>query len=46
MKSYFNLKHMGVKESVNFGLDPSNLVQEKYALVVSPVQSLKLQRTK
>ena len=37
MKSYFNLKHIGVKESVNFGLDPSNVTLEKYPVVVNPV---------
>jgi KUP system potassium uptake protein len=35
MKSYFNLKYLGVKESINFGLDPSNLTVEKYPVVVS-----------
>jgi KUP system potassium uptake protein len=34
MKSYFNLKHLAVKESVNFGLDPSNVTLEKYPVVV------------
>lgn len=37
MKSYFNLKYLGVKESVNFGLDPSNVTIEKYPVVVNPV---------
>jgi KUP system potassium uptake protein len=36
MKSYFNLKYLSVKESVNFGLDPSNVTVEKYPVVVSP----------
>ncbi|HEY8895070.1 MAG TPA: KUP/HAK/KT family potassium transporter [Niastella sp.] len=35
MKSYFNLKYLGVKESINFGLDPSNITVEKYPVVVS-----------
>lgn len=44
MKTYFNLKHLGVKEAVNFGLEPSNVLQEKYALVVEPVRAIKLKR--
>ena len=38
MKSYFNLKYLGVKESINFGLDPSNVTIEKYPVVVSSFQ--------
>ncbi|OQP62186.1 KUP/HAK/KT family potassium transporter [Niastella populi] len=38
MKSYFNLKFLGVKESINFGLDPSNVTIEKYPVVVSSFQ--------
>ncbi len=38
MKSYFNLKFLGVKESINFGLDPSNVTIEKYPVVVSSLQ--------
>jgi len=37
MKSYFNLKYLSVKESVNFGLDPSNVTVEKYPVVVTPL---------
>lgn len=37
MKSYFTLKHLSVKESVNFGLDLSNVTVEKYPIVVTPV---------
>lgn len=44
MKSYFNLKLLSVKESVNFGLDPSNVTVEKYPVVVTPVQLPKLTR--
>jgi KUP system potassium uptake protein len=38
MKSYFNLKWLSVKESINFGLDPSNVTIEKYPVVVNAVQ--------
>jgi KUP system potassium uptake protein len=38
MKSFYNLRYIGVKEHINFGLDESNLVLEKYPLVVSPLQ--------
>lgn len=38
MKSYFNLKWLSVKESINFGLDPSNVTIEKYPVVVNTVQ--------
>jgi len=44
MKSYFNLKWLSVKESVNFGLDPSNVTVEKYPVVVNPVQHPPLTR--
>lgn len=37
VKSYFNLKNLSVKESANFGLDPSNVTIEKYPVVVTPV---------
>ena len=37
MKSYFTLKYLSVKESVNFGLDPSNVTVEKYPVVVNPM---------
>lgn len=44
MKSYFNLKSLSVKEAVNFGLDPSNVTIEKYAVVVTPVEDRPLIR--
>lgn len=44
MKSYFFLKHLGVKESVNFGLDPSNVTVEKYPVVVNPMATPALTR--
>lgn len=36
MKSYYNLKYLTVKEEINFGLDRSNIILEKYPLVVTP----------
>jgi KUP system potassium uptake protein len=44
MKSYYNLKYMSVKEHINFGLDKSNLIIEKYPLVVTPYKESKLLR--
>jgi KUP system potassium uptake protein len=44
MKSYFALKYMSVKESVNFGLDLSNVSVEKYPVVVVPVAHQPLTR--
>lgn len=34
MKSYYNLRHLSVKDPINFGLDSSNLEVEKYPIVV------------
>lgn len=44
MKSYFNLRFLSIRETVNFGLEPSNVVTEKAPLVVAPVQRQKLAR--
>ncbi|MFC4230976.1 KUP/HAK/KT family potassium transporter [Parasediminibacterium paludis] len=44
MKSYYNLKHLSVKEHINFELDKSNLVVEKYPLIITPFQHTKLLR--
>lgn len=33
IKSYYNLKLIGVQEGVNYGLDESNVIYEKYPLV-------------
>ncbi|MBC7830203.1 MAG: KUP/HAK/KT family potassium transporter [Chitinophagaceae bacterium] len=45
MKSYFNLKYLAVKESVNFGLDQSNVIYEKYPLIVNPIKIPKIKRS-
>jgi KUP system potassium uptake protein len=37
MRTYFNLKYLSVKESVNYGLDPSNVTIEQYPVVVTPL---------
>ncbi len=44
MKSYYNLKYLSVKEHINFGLDKSNLIVEKYPLIVIPFNENKLIR--
>lgn len=37
IRSYFNLKYISVKETVNFGLDRSNVTVEQYPIIVSPI---------
>ncbi|MBT1690517.1 KUP/HAK/KT family potassium transporter [Dawidia soli] len=44
VRSYFNLKAIGVKEAANFGLDESNVTIEKYPVVVTPVAPMPLER--
>jgi KUP system potassium uptake protein len=44
VRSYFNLKAIGVKEAANFGLDESNVTIEKYPVVVTPVVPMPLER--
>ncbi len=33
IKTYYNIKAVGVREAVNYEIDPSNVVYEKYPLV-------------
>lgn len=44
MKIHFWLKEMSLSEERGFGLDTSNVIVEKFPLVVSPVTNLKLKR--
>ncbi|WP_207492234.1 KUP/HAK/KT family potassium transporter [Aridibaculum aurantiacum] len=44
MKLYFWLKEISLGEERGFGLDPSNVVVEKFPLIVAPVSNLKLKR--
>ena len=44
IKSYYNLKGIGVREDVNYGLDASNVVFEKYPLVYNTGQIVPLKR--
>ena len=44
MKSYYNLKYLSVKEQINFGLDKSNFIVEKFPLIVIPFNENKLIR--
>jgi KUP system potassium uptake protein len=44
MRSYYNLRHLSVKDHVNFGLDKSHLTVEQYPLVVVPFAANKLTR--
>lgn len=44
MKAHFFIKHYSLSEEKGFGLDTSNVVIEKFPLVVAPISSLKLKR--
>jgi KUP system potassium uptake protein len=44
MRCYFWLKKLSVSEEKSFGLEQSNVVTEKFPLVVAPVSKLKLKR--
>ena len=44
MKLHFWLKERSLSEERGFGLDPSNVVVEKFPLIVSPVTNLRLKR--
>jgi KUP system potassium uptake protein len=44
MRFHFSLKEASLSEERGFGLDPSNVVVEKFPLIVSPVTDLKLRR--
>jgi KUP system potassium uptake protein len=43
-RAYYGLKAVGVKEDVNYGLDRSNVIFEKYPLVYSQVENVTLSR--
>jgi len=44
MKIYFWIKDISLTEERGFGLDPSNMVVEKFPLIVAPVSNIKLKR--
>ncbi|ANE50522.1 KUP/HAK/KT family potassium transporter [Flavisolibacter tropicus] len=44
MKFHFWLKEISLSEERGFGLDPSNVVIEKFPLIVAPVSNLRLKR--
>lgn len=44
MKTHFWLKEISLSEERGFGLDASNVVVEKFPLIVAPVTNLKLRR--
>ncbi|ULQ56564.1 KUP/HAK/KT family potassium transporter [Flavihumibacter rivuli] len=44
MKTYFWLKDISLSEERGFGLDPANVVVEKFPLIVAPVTQIKLKR--
>jgi KUP system potassium uptake protein len=44
MKLHFWIKEISLSEERGFGLDPGNIVVEKFPLIVSPAASLRLKR--
>jgi KUP system potassium uptake protein len=44
MKFHFWLKEISLSEAKGFGLDQSNVVVEKFPLLVAPVASIRLKR--
>ncbi len=44
MKIYFWIKDISLTEERGFGLDPSNVIVEKFPLIVAPVSGIKLKR--
>lgn len=44
MKLYFWIKELSVTEEKSFGLEQSNVIVEKFPLIVAPTSKLKLQR--
>lgn len=44
MKLHFMIKEISLSEEKGFGLDTSNVVVEKFPLIVAPVSNLKLKR--
>jgi KUP system potassium uptake protein len=44
MKMYFWIKEISLGEERGFGLDPSNVIVEKFPLIVAPVSNIKLKR--
>jgi len=44
MKFHFWIKEISLSEERGFGLDPSNVVIEKFPLIVSPVTTIRLKR--
>ena len=44
MKLHFWLKEISLSEERGFGLDPSNVVIEKFPLMVSPIPTLRMKR--
>lgn len=44
MRIYFWLKELSVSEERSFGLEQSNVIVEKFPLIVAPVSKLKLKR--
>jgi len=44
MKAYFWIKDLSLGEERGFGLDPSNVIVEKFPLIVAPVSNINVKR--
>jgi KUP system potassium uptake protein len=44
LKLYFVLKHISLSEENAFGLDTSNVLVEKFPLIINPAKELNLKR--
>jgi KUP system potassium uptake protein len=44
MKIYFWIKEISISEERGFGLDPANVVIEKFPLIVSNITNLNIKR--
>jgi KUP system potassium uptake protein len=44
MRLYFGLKEISLSEEKGYGLDPSNVVVEKFPLIVAPITNVRLKR--
>jgi KUP system potassium uptake protein len=46
MKIYFLLKYLSLSEEKAFGLDTSNVLIEKFPMVIAPAKELNMKRVK
>jgi KUP system potassium uptake protein len=46
MNFYFWIKEIGLSEEKGFGLDQSNVIIEKFPLLINPVSAINMKRMK